>query len=107
MYFLETISVPQVNNVNNVLGIDVVQQPNLINVVKHDQQMHLWHNRLGHPSSDVLKHVNPSFKNKDGSTCDSCEVCARSKQSRLPFPLSKTITTEPLELLHLDVWGPY
>ena len=35
-----------------------------------------------------------------------CEPCVLGKQHRLPFPTSTTVTTKPLELVHMDVWGP-
>ncbi|KAF7825279.1 uncharacterized protein G2W53_016443 [Senna tora] len=48
----------------------------------------LWHSRLGHPSVQVLKHINeiPVF---DFST-EPCEICHASKQHRLPFASSNT-----------------
>ncbi|GKB45085.1 ribonuclease H-like domain-containing protein, partial [Tanacetum coccineum] len=41
-----------------------------------------WHNRLGHPSD-------------------------QAKQTREPFPLSEHKSTVLVELVHLDLWGPY
>ena len=35
------------------------------------------------------------------------EVCPKAKQSRLPFPHSKTISTHAFQLLHVDAWGLY
>lgn len=69
--------------------------------------MYLWHNRLGHPSIDVLRHINPDFVNKGKKNYDPCVVCARSNQHKLPFLLNQTITKDHFELLHIDVWGPY
>ncbi|KAL0404363.1 UNVERIFIED_CONTAM: hypothetical protein Sradi_2077100 [Sesamum radiatum] len=52
--------------------------------------VNLWHKRLGHTSSVVLSHLN--FLNKSNAPLDLCEVCPLAKQSRLPFPVSKTQT---------------
>ena len=35
-----------------------------------------------------------------------CEPCIMGKQTRLPFPESESVSTEPLELVHRDVCGP-
>ena len=68
----------------------------------------LWHNRLGHPSSNVvlkvLKDCNiSSFCNKNDFFCSSCQL---GKSHKLPFPTSKTQYTAPLQLIQSDLWGP-
>jgi transposase InsO family protein len=66
-----------------------------------------WHSRLGHPSSFALnKMIQQSLLPCTGSTkfnkiCDSCQV---SKSKKLPFPNSTRMSTQPLELIHSDVW---
>ena len=35
--------------------------------------------------------------------CDSCQ-CAKSHQ--LPYPISTSVSTKPLQLIFSDVWGP-
>lgn len=68
----------------------------------------LWHNRLGHPSTKVVKsilaHRDISCVNK----CDShfCSACCLGKITRFPFPSSQNQTTSPLQLVHTDLWGP-
>jgi transposase InsO family protein len=70
----------------------------------------LWHHRLGHPSDRVLVSAMPSL-----SSCMSisnkhvqhhCKHCLIGKMHRLPFPHSQFQSTQPLELVHSDVWGP-
>ena len=68
----------------------------------------LWHQRLGHPSEKVFKHVMSSCNskhviNKTGSFCYACQY---GKSHALPFPYSQTKTKAPLKLIHSDVWGP-
>lgn len=36
-----------------------------------------------------------------------CEICARSKQHRLPFQISNTCTKNAFDLLHIDLWEPH
>lgn len=65
-----------------------------------------WHARFGHPSSSALKCLAPVLGfNKD--SCDHCEVCHLSKQTRLPFPLHTPTSSSLFELIHVDVWGKY
>ena len=42
-----------------------------------------------------------SFCNK------TCQVCPMAKLKRLPFPFNNKICACPLDLVHMDVWGPY
>jgi hypothetical protein len=39
----------------------------------------------------------------DSSVCD---VCQRDKSHQLPYSHSHCVSTTPLELVHIDVWGP-
>ena len=68
----------------------------------------LWHNRLGHPNSQVLKflfqHKGLSF-NKCTNFVDSCVHCLHGKMHKLPFPSSRFVATAPFELVHTDHWG--
>jgi transposase InsO family protein len=70
----------------------------------------LWHHRLGHPSDRVLVSALPNL-----SSCISvqnkhvqhhCKHCLIGKMHKLPFEPSKFQSTQPLELVHSDVWGP-
>uniref|UniRef100_A0A803NGJ8 Integrase catalytic domain-containing protein n=1 Tax=Cannabis sativa TaxID=3483 RepID=A0A803NGJ8_CANSA len=66
------------------------------------------HNRLGHPSEQVVKQVlnacNLSI-NKTSHTV--CAACCLGKIRKLPFPkASLTIYTAPLQLVVSDLWGP-
>ena len=68
-----------------------------------------WHSRFGHPSSSVVqqilsKHCLPFFQesNKE-SICDACQL---GKSHQLPYPISTSMSSKPLELVFSDVWGP-
>jgi histone deacetylase 1/2 len=67
-----------------------------------------WHRRLGHPSPQV---VNSILSLNKLPFCNSehahvCNACRQAKSHQLPFPLSRHVSTSPLELIYTDVWGP-
>jgi len=70
----------------------------------------LWHNRLGHPSNDVL-FLLPSHLGVVGSLHkdkeELCEICLRAKQTRNKFPLSNSNAKGVFDLIHCDICGPY
>jgi histone deacetylase 1/2 len=67
-----------------------------------------WHQRLGHPTNNVVKDIVGSNKlvcSLD-STSSVCDACQRAKSRQLPYTSSSRVSTMPLELVHSDVWGP-
>lgn len=68
----------------------------------------IWHSRLGHPSSNILKivlnqcNITPSNKN----FVEFCNSCAVGKSHRIPSHNSSTVYSTPLELIFTDLWGP-
>ncbi|GAQ93444.1 hypothetical protein KFL_015360020, partial [Klebsormidium nitens] len=78
----------------------------------------LWHRRLGHAGYETLAKMvegpglvrgvgvkAEAFREEKTSVCDPCIV---GKQTRKPFPKESDSkeSTEPLELVHMDVCGP-
>jgi hypothetical protein len=73
----------------------------------------LWHRRFGHLGyrnmarlSAMVKGLNipaEAFLQAADSVCDPC---LRSKLTRLPFPSSLSESSQPLELVHMDLCGP-
>jgi hypothetical protein len=66
-----------------------------------------WHLRLGHPAPPIVTQVIQSNKllmspSKFSSVCSSCE---QGKSHRFHFSYSPSISSSPLQLLFLDVWG--
>ena len=65
-----------------------------------------WHYVLGHANvctiKSILHHFNIPF-HSDNNACHACNV---SKSHKLPFSLSSSSTSKPLELFSSDVWGP-
>ncbi|GKV46075.1 hypothetical protein SLEP1_g53087 [Rubroshorea leprosula] len=72
----------------------------------------LWHRRLGNASmsviSKLLKHDLVDGLPKVNVDIDNvCDACMKGKQTRVSFKAKKHISTSrPLELLHMDLFGP-
>ncbi|XP_019228939.1 PREDICTED: uncharacterized protein LOC109210022 [Nicotiana attenuata] len=62
---------------------------------------------LGHASLKAMKHISSLQGKINTRQLESCSICPLAKQCRLPFPVSNSKSTAILELVHLDVWGPY
>ena len=72
----------------------------------------LWHRRLGHANMDLLNKLSTKQLVK-GLPCVTfqkdkiCDACQFGKQIKSSFKSKKMISTSrPLELLHLDLFGP-
>ena len=74
---------------------------------KPSQEM--WHSCLGRPllaivQQAVSKNKLPSVRNSTiQSICDSCQ---KAKSHQLPYPVSTSVSSVPLQLIFSDVWGP-
>ncbi|GJZ46817.1 ribonuclease H-like domain-containing protein [Tanacetum coccineum] len=67
---------------------------------------HMWHQRLGHPRGEVLRHlVSSNFisynKEKPPVLCHACQL---GKHVRLPFVSSSTVISSCFDIIHSDVW---
>jgi histone deacetylase 1/2 len=68
-----------------------------------------WHQRLGHPSNNVVQNIVkhndlPCLPSSDSVLV--CDACQRAKSHQLSYTASHRVSTMPLELIHSDVWGP-
>lgn len=67
----------------------------------------LWHSRLGHHSSKIVRHLDASsatplsFTYVSNFHCNSCQI---NKYHKLPFHDSTITSSFPLELLFSNVW---
>ncbi|XP_075109048.1 uncharacterized protein LOC142180851 [Nicotiana tabacum] len=77
-----------------------------------DENVELWHRRLGHASFTLLNKLVkkdlvrglPKSRFKDHMVCDAC---VKGKQVRSSFKSKKEVSTSRLhELLHMDLCGP-
>ena len=66
----------------------------------------VWHKRLGHPSSSSLQHLLHDIPIRGTSSMSFCDHCQYGKSHKLPFPISPSVSSQPLEIVHSDVWGP-
>ena len=93
-----SFTTPTVNKNSSVASSSVISPPSTVS---------LWHARLGHPNSHVMKLVfnqcNISSSNKFFS--DFCASCCLGMSHRLPSH-SSTSVYSPLELFFTDLWGP-
>ncbi|KAI0507419.1 hypothetical protein KFK09_013544 [Dendrobium nobile] len=66
-----------------------------------------WHRRLGHPHQQIISTISKHNRNLGiPTTIVSCSMCKATKGHKLPFPTSSSHNYKPLELIHMDVWGP-
>ncbi|KAL6332044.1 hypothetical protein AAG906_020403 [Vitis piasezkii] len=78
------------------------------NVVGFEHKM--WHRRLGHPNSDVLRTLF-NFGLLGNKTCFSldlsfdCTSCKLGKSKVLPFLHSTSRASLCFDIIHSDVWG--
>jgi hypothetical protein len=71
--------------------------------------LELWHQQLGHLGSSAIHHIlkkNNLLVSSLNKQSRVCTVCQMSKSHQLPCPLSNSISTTPLQLVHTDVCGP-
>ena len=96
------------NRKNNVYKIKFSYKPNKVIscLSTSNDEKWLWHRRLGHASMSQLSKL---FKNEcvvglpklDFQKDKLCDACQFEKQSK-----SSVSTTKPLELIHMDLFGP-
>ena len=72
----------------------------------------LWHYRLGHLHPKVMKtcqihKLGEGIPPKPFTFLSLCEACIYGKQTRQKFPHSDRKTTRKLELIHLELCGPF
>ena len=99
---------------SNVYVIDLhsIASNDLCLMSTKEEDMWLWHRRLGHASIDVLEKLSkkdlvkglPKLVFKRDRICDAC---ALGKQTRTSFKSKNVVSTSrPLQLLHMDLCGP-
>uniref|UniRef100_A0A803NPY8 Integrase catalytic domain-containing protein n=1 Tax=Cannabis sativa TaxID=3483 RepID=A0A803NPY8_CANSA len=66
-----------------------------------------WHHRLGHFSSTILRKIL-SHVSHSGTTqqLEFCHACQLGKSHKQPFSSTNSKASQPLELIHTDLWGP-
>ncbi|XP_075083428.1 uncharacterized protein LOC107775971 [Nicotiana tabacum] len=95
-----------------VADFESLQNGDLTCLSDVDDDVKLWHRRLGYASYTLLNKLVrknpvrglPKSSFKDHKVCDAC---IKGKQFRSSFkPENEVITSRPLDLLHMDLCGP-
>ncbi|KAG8639484.1 hypothetical protein MANES_14G146816v8 [Manihot esculenta] len=100
--------------VENIYLIDLQAMTNLDMkcFVSISNNSWIWHRRLSHASMDLLKNLSkyelvdglPKIKYEKDKVCDAYRM---GKQVKISFKsINKVITSRPLQLLHMDLFGP-
>ena len=96
-----------------IVDSDEVRNSRMCLVAQYDENdAELWHRRLGHLSLQNIKSLGSlglvrGLPSKLGDATNICETCIKSKQVKSSFDKKKEISTrKPLELLHMDLFGP-
>uniref|UniRef100_A0A2N9IX68 Integrase catalytic domain-containing protein n=1 Tax=Fagus sylvatica TaxID=28930 RepID=A0A2N9IX68_FAGSY len=81
----------------------------LTSIKDSNNNLHVWHCRLGHPSFSRMHFLSSLMPHVSHSCTDvhTCNVCPLAKQKRLPFPNNTHLSSQSFDLLHVDIWGPY
>ena len=68
----------------------------------------MWHNRLGHASTPVVRQVlsRHSISFSKESNKHVCNGYQLGKSHQLPYPRLTSKSASPLDLVFSDVWGP-
>ena len=64
------------------------------------------HQRMGHPSFHLLKHMYPHLFKDIKNSEFICNACQLGKLKRAHYPIRNNRTLKPFQILHCDVWGP-
>jgi len=99
--------------VNNVYMLNVSCITSSMNcLLTRNDESWLWHRRLAHIHMHHLNRIAskelviglPKLKFERGKLCETCQ---KGKQTKSTFkPLNVISTSRPLELLHMDLFGP-
>ncbi|KAK1642711.1 hypothetical protein QYE76_060516 [Lolium multiflorum] len=100
---------------NNLYVVDLSKESpsfsTCLMAAKHDEGW-LWHRRLGHVNMRNLKQLlkGEHIVGLTGVSFEKyrvCSACVAGKQLKQKHPIKSIVTTSrPLELLHLDLFGP-
>ena len=102
----ENVYIIDLNNISNL------SQCLMANEVKNDEISWLCHRRLGHASMDLMsklvkKNLVKGLLKVNYERNRLCDACQLGKQTKNTFkPKNIVSTTRPLELLHMDLFGP-
>jgi len=97
---------------NNVYLLDISNSTSIDCLLTKHEESWLWHRRIAHIH---MHHLNKLISNElvlglpklKFEKEHVCEACQKGKQTRKSFKLKNFVSTsKPLELLHMDLFGP-
>ncbi|CAN1814477.1 Retrovirus-related Pol polyprotein from transposon TNT 1-94, partial [Linum perenne] len=71
-----------------------------------ENQVMLWHFRLGHPSFGYLEKLYPHLFANKSSKFYKCEICQYAKHTRSVYSGTHYKPSHPFAIIHSDIWGP-
>ena len=72
--------------------------------LSHEDEIMLFHRRLGHPSFLYLIHLFPLlFKNNDSFQFEACQL---AKYKHVSYLCHLCRASKPFVLIHSYIWGP-
>ena len=91
---------------NGLYYLKATQNPRLAHHVHHTS--HLWHQRLGHPSTAPVQFLSNKIPEIMCDPNHICNIYPLAKQTRLFFsPSNSKSSNASFDLIHCDIWGPY
>ena len=101
------------DNTTSTSEIEHITSTTLITTTHSDNDLTLWHNRMGHVNPQVIKKMSTHHSLHDftiqsaGSLPSVCRGCALGKQHKASYAVdvSKERSKVPGELLHADICG--
>lgn len=108
---METIGTAEVHNGLYILRVQLSSscssvRNSLVNSVTIPKS-ELWHYRLAHASNNCTDVIHSQFPFINITKDSICDICHFAKQKKLPFPLSNSKAVTILDLIHIDIWGPF
>lgn len=90
--------------------LNVKQAETCVNTCLNEENMVLWHKRLGHLNFESMKHLKQQVDGIESEfkkpPLHKCEMCIEGKQTQLPHKHERTRAKRPLQLIHSDLFGP-
>ena len=99
---------------NNIYKIRLseLEAQNVKCLLSVNEEQWVWHRRLGHASMRKISQLSKlnlvrGLPNLKFASDALCEACQKGKFTKVPFKAKNVVSTSrPLELLHIDLFGP-
>ena len=99
------------------LTADIVTPAKVVPVSARHDTAQLWHRRFGHPGQPAMHELSQAGIVTGGPTFSRaaiqkfaqvpCNACCLGKAIRKPYPNRTRDPHAPLELIHIDIMGPF